>query len=202
MQDAEELRRLATELATFRDRQAIAETLNIYCRAIDSADTDLLKSVFHPDGVNDLGDTQVNAHAWAEQVIPVLRGKFTHTLHSVSNLDIRLDGDRAVSESAFSAYHQMLVGRDDLVRFFGRDYAEAAVYDDRGLSRHEYIGTGRYLHRWERRQGEWRMTLRLPSNEFNRFAPASVGAPGSIIAGLAVMSRRDPNDPISLGLSG
>jgi ketosteroid isomerase-like protein len=40
---------MAPELQTLLDRQAISDVLISYCRAVDRADLDLLRSCYHPD---------------------------------------------------------------------------------------------------------------------------------------------------------
>jgi len=44
------------------DREAIENLLGLYCRAIDRLDVELLKSVYHPDGIDDHGAISANAH--------------------------------------------------------------------------------------------------------------------------------------------
>jgi hypothetical protein len=190
MTDSEQLLR---EVA---DKQAIERMLSRYCRAVDRCDVELLKSVFHPDGTSqDLGPA-LNAHEWAEAVIPALKAMFDSTMHHIAQLDIELDGDRATSESYYTAYHQVSGERGDLTAFLGSARAETLRADAEPGQGFEYVGAGRYLHRWERRNGEWRMTERVTTFEFNTVRLRSIGAAGSVMGDMPEIHRRDRRDPV------
>ena len=184
------------------DRQAIERVLRRYCRGVDRADVETLKSVFHPDAINEDRGSVTNAHDWAETVIPTLRSMFSGTMHNITNLDIQLDGDRAVSESYYIAYHQLNGGEELLTAFAGPGYVERMRAAGRLDGGHEYIGKGRYFHRWERRDGEWRMSLRIATFEFNELRPTTVGEPGSGLAQMPRLERRGREDPVFALLEG
>jgi hypothetical protein len=184
------------------DRLAIERVMRRYCRGVDRADVETLKSVFHPDAINEDRGSVTNAHEWAEVVIPTLRAMFSGTMHHITNLDIELDGDRAVSESYYIAYHLLNGGEDLLIAFAGLGYVERMRAAGRLDGPHEYIGKGRYLHRWERRDGEWRMSLRIATFEFNELRPTTIGDPGSGLAAMPRLERRGREDPVFALLDG
>lgn len=85
--------------AEINDRLAIEDLLKRYCRAIDDGDWELLDTVFTPDALVDYTSSggirgqYPEIRAWLAQVLP----QFAVRQHMVTNLDIRLDGDRATS---------------------------------------------------------------------------------------------------------
>jgi hypothetical protein len=184
------------------DRQAIERVLRRYCRGVDRAEVETLKSVFHPDAINEDRGSVTNAHAWAEVVIPTLRAMFTGTMHHITNFDIQLDGDRAVSESYYIAYHQLREDEALLIAFAGSSYVERMRAAGRLDGSHEYIGKGRYFNRWERRDGAWRMTLRIATFEFNELRPMVIGDPGSGLDQMPRLERRGHEDPVFALLEG
>ena len=65
------------ELQALLDRQAIADVLNAYCRAIDRADLDLLAAAYHSDATEDHGGTfkglRVITSPWSRRCCRVRR---------------------------------------------------------------------------------------------------------------------------------
>lgn len=191
----ERLEQLTVQQADILARQSIEEVLARYARAIDRLDLDLLKTVFHEDGVNhEYGGGEVNLHRWSEHIIPQLKSLFVGTMHHITHKSITVSGERAASEAYFISYHLISGGRKEVVRFFGEQYAqrtEACL--DTG---HEYIGGGRYLHRWERRNGLWKISERTATLEWNHYRPAMPAEAGSMLATIVPLERRDRDDPV------
>jgi hypothetical protein len=178
------------------DHQAIERVLRRYCRGVDRADTETLKSVFHSDAVNEDRGSGTNAHEWVDVVIPTLKAMFTGTMHHITNFDIQLDGDRAVVECYYIAYHELQRSEDLLKAFAGDSYVERMRAAGRLDGGHEYIGKGRYFFRFERRAGEWRMTLRIATFEFNELRPMVIGDPGSGLDQMPRRERHSREDPV------
>jgi hypothetical protein len=193
----ERLEQLTVQQADILARQSIEEVLARYARAIDRLDLDLLKTVFHEDGINhEYGGGEINLHRWSEHIIPQLKSLFLGTMHHITHKSITVSGERAASEAYFISYHLIRSGRKEIVRFFGEQYAqrtEALGCLDTG---HEYIGAGRYLHRWERRDGLWKIIDRTATLEWNHYRPATPAQAGSMLATIAPLERRDRDDPV------
>ncbi|MGI5330502.1 nuclear transport factor 2 family protein [Actinomadura nitritigenes] len=120
------------------DKQAITEQLVTYCRAADRVDLDLLRSVFHPDAAADYGAMYSGTgYGFADFIGEVHPPMEAHS-HHIGNILVRVDGDRAASESYV------------LVRARTRD----------GDTLTDLVCHGRYLDRWERRDGTWRISDR------------------------------------------
>ena len=169
--DEAELQRLADELA-------IRKVLTKYCRGIDRCDGELLKSVYWPDAVDNHGVFNGTAMDFVEHIIPALK-RLQHTMHQISNVLIDLDGDRAKVETYVCAYH---IGETE-----------------KGLR--DLIFLGRYLDRFERRNGEWRIAERLVVMDWNRNHPATAIWEEEMYRELRVRGERQPEDP-SYGLFG
>jgi len=119
------------------DKQALYELLVRYCRAIDRADQELLLSCFHADAYDDHGTCKGSREDLLEYL---LRGTMNLDLvpgphqHAVTNVTLEVDGDVA----------------------FGETYIES-----RAMSHGElHTGLARYVDRFERRAGEWRISER------------------------------------------
>ncbi len=119
------------------DKAELLDVVLRYCRAIDRRDYDLLRTVYHP-GAIDLhgGYFQGTAEEFIADVPRHLEA-FAITTHMITNALFVVDGDVAEGESYLIANH---VTRDDPSR--------------------SLIASARYLDRFERRNGEWRIAHR------------------------------------------
>ena len=85
------------------DHLEIQQVLYRYCRGVDRGDVDLLKSVYHADATDDHGTFKGGGHEFAANVIGRMNQVPVQGQHHVTNMLIRLDGDRAAVESYFIA---------------------------------------------------------------------------------------------------
>ena len=133
------------------DKQACVELVYKLARSIDRCDEPLLRSLFHPDATDDHGVFVGTAADFATWVMPVL-ASMKRTQHHVGNVLIQLDGDRAYGESYFIAHHTVAQeGGDDIFT----------------------LAAGRYLDRFERRNGEWKISHRHAAYDWNSTVPSS-----------------------------
>jgi len=183
------------------DRAAIENLLGLYCRAIDRLDVELLKSVYHPDGVDDHGAIKANSHEFADRVIALLRETCVSTLHTVTHSVIDVRGDEAACESYFFATHTVAAGEAAIGRFFGETYLAAERAAGTLDRRHEYVCAGRYLDQLAKRAGVWRISRRVMTNEWGSCRPESMVAEG-IPGAFTVTGRRDRDDPVYRLLAG
>ena len=118
------------------DRQAIHDLVVKYCRAVDRMDREMLLSVYHPDAIDDHGHFTGSAEGFIDWAFGY-HGTYQHAhQHIVANHTCELDGDVAHAETYWI--------------FAGRNAEGAALS----------LGGGRYIDRFERRNGEWRIALR------------------------------------------
>jgi hypothetical protein len=133
---------LPTEVRVLLDKQEIQEALLRYCRGVDRCDTDLMRSVYHEDA-QAFG---MAASDFVDHFIPANRDATTFNMHVIANLSIDVDSDRAFSEAYFLTY-------------VGRDNEGTEVVD---------VFAGRYIDRWERRDGKWGVVHRDTVQEWSR----------------------------------
>lgn len=131
------------------DREAIRDVLLRYCRASDRVDEDLLRSVYWPDAEDDHLEFSGGREEFIEYCVPILT-HMRYNMHTLGNMLIVIDGDRAESESYFIGYH--------------------SVPDAEGNRMDSFSG-GRYLDRLEKRDDEWRIKKRLVTVEWFRELP-------------------------------
>jgi hypothetical protein len=134
------------DLRALLDKQAIADQLAAYCRAVDRLDKALGYGVFHEDATADYGADvyQGSGRGFIDSVCTAHLHCINHS-HQVCNSVIALDGDEAGSETYFhSATRLMIDGKLKQIRVYGR-----------------------YLDRWARRDGRWAITARKTLFDFD-----------------------------------
>ena len=134
-------------------KQACAELVYKVARAIDRCDEALLRAAFHADATDDHGMFTGSALDFITWVLPLL-STMKRTQHCICNVLIEVEGERAVGESYFTAYH--VAGQGS-----GGDAFTVAA--------------GRYLDRFERRDGVWRIAHRLAAYDWNAQVPSTDG---------------------------
>ena len=127
----------ANKLQRMADKMAIRTTLDRYCRGMDRADRKLAESAFVEDAsihyyVMYKGSTQTFVD-WAWET----HANLWRIRHQVDNLIIALDGDTASSEAYVTVV--LWTQPPNVV---------------------EVCSRGRYLDRWHKAEGHWRITHR------------------------------------------
>lgn len=150
------------------DRQEIEQVLKTYCRAIDRLDAELLRSIYHPDGVDDHGSFCGNAHEFVDFIMQEMRQTTLYGFHTVTQSIIDVQGSTAAAESTYIGYHRINGSWEDLNSFFGESYAARAREQNLLGREHEYICGGRYIDRLEKREGAWKVLRRKITNEWNQ----------------------------------
>jgi hypothetical protein len=126
----------SSDVQRLLDRQAILDCIYRYSRGLDRHDDELLASCFHADAIDNHGNWVGGLEdfiAWANHDIH--ESYAAHT-HNITSHFAEIDGDVANAES--------------YVIFILR-------HKDGTLVK---VGGGRYLDRFERRDGEWKIALR------------------------------------------
>lgn len=172
------LDRLEARVDELGSKQEIAEIVYRASRAIDRADAELLATCFHPDAT----DYRGVSNGPAEQVRASLPlWNVTVSRHLNTNILIDLAGAVARVESYVHAFHHV------------------AGADDRE-GQHEYI-QARYLDRFERRDGAWKIARRITLWDISWVEPAATqswyDAPsGTGIDKHFIRGRRDREDTV------
>lgn len=127
---------LQRRVAYLEDRMAIRDCIDRYSRGIDRHDDDIIASAFHPDAIDSHGSFKGSI---AEFIRFANDGHekstFSHT-HNVTCHTVEIDGDVAHAES----------------------YVIFALRLRDGETVH--VGGGRYIDKLEKRDGEWKISLR------------------------------------------
>jgi hypothetical protein len=130
------------------DHIEIRQVLATYSRGVDRWDLELLKSVYHPDATDT--HTVFNGTGWdfAEFIVETCRRMKGASQHHLTNIYIELHGDSANVETYYIAYHETKNedGTEDTLLNTG----------------------GRYLDRFERRDGVWKIAKRLVTIDWSR----------------------------------
>ena len=163
---------LARQVQDLRDRQEIMDVLNTYLDCADRCDFDWqYEGSFHPDAVfiYQKGSEPVTARAFFDRIksSDSLGAGFIQTMHYLSNILIRLDGDQAIVQSSIFAQHLISADCPDNPPNFpnlGKDY---------GL----LIGA-RYNDLFSKRNGLWRIDRRELTYEWDaRIDPSQIRGP-------------------------
>jgi hypothetical protein len=137
-------------LETLLAKQDIYELACQYSRGLDRLDSELLNSVFFEDAFCEYGFYNGPPAAFVSFAMEALA---THSAnqHLVGNVLIEVHGDEAFGEVYFQAYHK--------------------VPTDSGFE--DVIIAGRYLDRYERRDGCWKIAYRSEHNDWSRTEPTN-----------------------------
>lgn len=180
----------------FLDKQAITEVVFRYARAIDRLDETLLRSVFHPDsqhnhffeGPSSAPELPSTAEKPGDFVAFALDALSTHrrTHHQMGNTLIDMTGeDSARVETYFTAFHRMRPRGDKLAA----DNAQDTEMD--------YFVGGRYIDRFERRDGQWKIVERVGMTDWTRTEPPA--SQGFDAIDQRTVGKRAPDDFIYTG---
>jgi len=131
-------------------KQAIFEVACRYARAVDRLDRDLLTGCYWPDGSDDHGSFRGSAPDYVDWVLNLLSG-WRSSQHVLSNPLIEVDADTAFAEIYWTGFYTLEV--------------EGVLQDQ--------LVTGRYLDRYERRSGEWRIFHRTCLSEWRQATPVA-----------------------------
>jgi ketosteroid isomerase-like protein len=169
-----------TRLLELLDRQDISDCLHRYARGMDRFDKALLLSAYHSDAVDDHGSFVGSpAEFWDHFHARHSKHNRGHH-HSLSNITVELSGDCAHSETY---------------------YLFESINADGSVTLHG----GRYLDRFEKRGGDWKIAARACIVEWHgklnevHYQPAFVEAMAA-----SGVTKRDQSDrsyerPLTVG---
>jgi hypothetical protein len=149
-------------------KQAINDCLVRYCRGVDRADRELIRSAYHPDAVDDHGAFVGTGWDFADEAVEFVTG-LSRIHHYMQNTLIVVGEDEADVESSVVAMH------------VSKDEKWVDLYNSR------------YLDHFELRDGEWRIQKRelVVDGTFGFAAPP----PSPDVWGDPERSRHDKDDP-------
>ena len=180
------------------DRMQIQDCVYRWCRAVDRLDYEGMRASFHPDAVDRHGAFDGDIDGLVEW-IRARHAAIPFSMHAVSNMLIEFAGpDRALVET--------------YVRTTQRYPAEARQALDQlaggragsGDGAMDLLTCSRYVDRFERREGEWKIALRTLVADWKQFVEVPQGQPKPPAS--QEMGRRNDDDFIyrerrALGIS-
>jgi len=138
------------EIQYLLDRQAILDCVNRYARGIDRHDDQILRSVYHPDGIDEHGPFVGGVEPFIEWANGFHAEGFSAHTHNITTHNCEIDGDTAHAES-YSLYVLRRRNQKTVI-----------------------LGGGRYIDRLTRVNGEWKITLRKAYIDWRAEADATI----------------------------
>jgi hypothetical protein len=142
------------------DKQAIRDVLARYARGVDRRDWNLIRAAFHPDARDDHGAYRGDVEGlikWVER----RHASIDQSMHFLGNCLVEFaDDDRALVETCYVAFLRLGPDAHESRRMLLGDASEAGDTDLAVL--------GRYIDRFERRDGDWRIARRINVYEGTR----------------------------------
>ena len=185
---------LEARLRLTADKQEIYDVIVRYCRAIDRRDANLLASCFHPDALDDHHGTPIPTSEFlAILVADRWQAARTSDMHFIGNVLIEVEGDVAYSEAYCIGYLTLAPMEQGMLWVGGPEYYSPPVS---AKAYHRSLGL-RYIDRFERRNGKWKIAYRFVVEDWHRVDPApdppipsGLGRKGSRSLGDAVYTFR------------
>lgn len=138
------------KLQALIDKQEISELCARYMRALDRVDIEMLRSVYHDDATDHRGFFDGKASDFIHVAMEMING-CESTQHLLGQINIDLEGDMAFGEVYFQAYHRVI--EDEKVE--------------------DFVIWGRYIDRYEKRSGVWKIAHRTMLVDFDRTDPVA-----------------------------
>jgi SnoaL-like domain len=133
-------------------RDAIRLLLTGYCRGVDRGDKEMLTSIFWPDSTVISGVVNSTGPDFADGIVDYVTANLDYCFHSIANEWIEVTGDHAIGEHYVIAH--MCAGGQDVMT------------------------GGRYIDRYERRAGVWKIASRTFVADWNTSHPKSLALDG------------------------
>jgi hypothetical protein len=171
---------IEARLRLIEDKHAIHDVIVRYCRGVDRSDPNLVLAAFHDDAI----DNHFGVVLPFREAIGTLKSarsggtnppSKTTSMHNICNVLIEVDGDIARCES-----YVIVIVR---------------IPDDGGAV--DWTHAGRYVDRFERRNGEWRIAYRTVVYDLERFdevVPAPEGLSQARYLDNAIRGKRGLGD--------
>lgn len=117
----------------------IQQVLYRYCRGVDRGDAAMIAAVYHPGAIDNHGAWTGPGQSFGDYLVPNMDKVPLVGQHHITNIMVELAGDSAQVESYFIAFHPE---------------------EANGTPRLSLVG-GRYLDRFEKRDGAWLIADRV-----------------------------------------
>ncbi|MCB2059671.1 MAG: nuclear transport factor 2 family protein [Novosphingobium sp.] len=163
---------LAEQVDALASRAAIEEVLLDYARGNDHADEEMIRSCFWPESAHKHGGYEGTSMDFVDFAMKILV-KLKYCEHRITNISVRVDGDRGFSECYYLAHHR----RDNKA----------------GTGEEDAFFEGRYIDILERRDGVWKIIHRRGMSDWNSPVFPAESPYSELPAGThALRSKDDP----------
>tara|TARA_B100000676_G_scaffold311044_1_gene379545 strand:+ start:1088 stop:1630 length:543 start_codon:yes stop_codon:yes gene_type:complete len=163
-----------TKIQEIIDKDAIRELVNLYCRAADRHDNELMRTLYHEDAFDDHGSFFKGKAMEFIDMLPEIQKPMGILHHNVTTHNIKLNGAYAEGETYIIAFHQVL--------------SDSGNYD-------VLIG-GRYFDEYEKRDDIWKFSSRAVDADWAYVAdPSKVNLTHPMIEGanIGTPNSKDPS---------
>jgi hypothetical protein len=154
-------------------KQALHEINTAYCRAADRADDALMRTLWHEDAKVSYGEYSGGFEGFCAYWAGV-RDHFERLTHLIGTDYYEITGDRAVGETQVARIEVLPRKTGTIDRMIG----------------------GRFLDRFERRGGVWKLTGRAFVLDWNVNRPTTAQWDKGVFASLTLRGARAPDDPV------
>lgn len=184
---------MRAKIQELTDRQQIQEIIYYRSRGIDRLDADLVASAFWPDARFPARGESRNAEEAIRNLVEAkVRKRLASSHHMIGNIIIELDGDRAYTETYGIAHHRTWPNRESNADVLGAECLAALGSDPD--AEHVLITGFRYLDRFERREGVWKIAERRLVFDWSHTAVYLGGERGGLYAETPYRGQRGKED--------
>jgi hypothetical protein len=121
------------------DEFALRKLVHTYCRAVDRGDFATLRELYHHDAVDAHGEISTGSVAGFLNTLEASRPHIRSMQHNITTVNFAVDGNAAEGEIYTIATHTFIAGDRDV----------------------DLIVGGRYLDKYEKRGGTWKIVDRM-----------------------------------------
>lgn len=179
------------------DREMIRDKLYRYCRAVDRLDATEIANIFW-DNATYLGgpfpDDMPAREFLALGMKATVEDIFAATTHSLSNIIIEIEGEVAHTESYATCYHLSYPTEAGRVALIGSEHNARLGFTDDDVV--EFVLSLRYIDRFEKRAGEWRIARRSLVLNWSQVQKWPGITHGGLYETFRLRSIRGPKDPV------
>lgn len=179
------------------DREMIREILYRYCRAVDRLDPAEIAKVFWDDATylgGPFPDDMSAKDFLALGMKATVEDIFAVTTHSLSNIIIEIDGETAQTESYATCYHLSYPNEAGRVALIGTEHNARLGFSGDDVV--EFVLSLRYIDRFEKRAGEWRIARRSLVLNWSQVQKWTGITDGGLYDTFRLRSIRGPGDPV------
>ena len=167
------------------DREAIRDIIGAYAHAIDRRRWDMMAQLFHEDATFGFGTVSGDWRGFVDQARAIIDPCLA-TQHQLGQVQFGFESDAIChTETYMTAMHTVPAG-----------YPVAEVFPDKGAP-YSAVIAGRYVDRFEKRDGEWRIAHRTGLYDWREFREVEgVDLSDTPEGAAGYHDERDPSTPV------